>query len=204
MKRLGLSVLCAALVLAMAGASRAATVTLTSNIAADDEFDFYVSSNDAVAGTYIGSGSGWPLTFNFSTPLTSGNTYYLHVKAWDVGFAIAAFLGDFSLSGTSLEFSNGSQNLLTNTTNWQVSATGFGVGYTTPTVAQGTNGVGPWGFHAGIAAGAEWIWTNNGFDLGTRYFSTPIRPSPVPLPAAFPAGLAVLGTAGLLRRTRRA
>jgi MSHA biogenesis protein MshQ len=134
------------LLLAIAGAvcqSIHATV-LTTSMTVDNEFDIYISTNDNIQGTFFGSNNNWPTVTTHNTSLTPNVVNYIHVVGRDAG-GIEMFLGQFTLSDTNFQFSNGTQTLLTNATNWQVSNTGFGSGYVTPH-DYGLNGVGPWGF----------------------------------------------------------
>jgi hypothetical protein len=178
---------------------------LTANLTADNSFDFYISTSDSTLGTLIGSGNDWGTTFSFSPTLADGSSYYLHVAGNNSG-GPGAFIGDFSLSG-AFKFTNGTQSLLSNTTDWSVSPTGFGSGYVTPT-DYGANGVVPWGTRSGISSSAHWIWVANS-QAAVAYFSTPIiaTASSAPEPATLAATFVGLGlTAGVvaIRRRRRA
>src|SRR4051812_37986491 len=112
----------------------------------DNAFTTYLSTSDTVQGTQIGFGNSWPSLQNFSSLLTPGVTNFLHIVAQDFG-APAMFIGDFTLSDAGFQFSNGTQHLLTNTTNWGFSNTGFTGSYSTP-LDEGPNGTGPWGSFA--------------------------------------------------------
>lgn len=166
-------VICLALV-----ASCVSATNITANMTVDDAFVAYISTDDTLTGAQIGSGTSWPTTVNFSMALTPGVTNYLHIVATDY-VAPAMFIGDFTLSDTGFSFSNGTQFLVTNTTNWGVSATGFGGGYSTP-VDEGGQGTSPWGSFASIDASARFIWSEIP-PCGdcTRYFSTTITPNAI-------------------------
>lgn len=187
--------------IAILGASALASADqITGNLTVDDGFTAYLSTSDSTAGTVIGTGNFWGTTWSLTpTILTPGQTYYLHIDASN-GSGAAGFIGDFSLSGTDFEFANGSQNLLTETTDWLVSDSGFGSGYYTPT-DEGANGVSPWGTRPGISGSADWLWGSSVQDGQHEYFSTEITPltSSVPTPAAFPAASLLLVGLGYIR-----
>ncbi|MEK6792072.1 MAG: PEP-CTERM sorting domain-containing protein, partial [Deltaproteobacteria bacterium] len=182
--------------------------TLSSNMTADDAFELYISTNANVAGTLIGTGNWWPTTYSFNAALTPGVTNYIHVKAWDVYGYISSFIGDFSLSDTAFTFSNGTQTLGTNTSNWGVNTVGFGNPYSAP-LDYGLNGVGPWGFIPGIGIGpsAHFIWEPSG-GLGVAYFATSIIPTQaVPEPSTLlllGSGMAGLSLVIRLRKSHKA
>lgn len=166
----------------LVGGTAGHATSITANITTDDAFDLYVSTNDSVAGTYVGSGAGWNTTFTYNFNLTSNVTNYIHVYGYDIGQYIASFIGDFNLSDTSFKFANGSQYLVTDTANWQVYSGGFG-GTPGVVTSQGANGVGPWFPLPSIGSNAEWIWTHNGaWTDSPRYFSTAVNPV-VPVPS---------------------
>jgi MSHA biogenesis protein MshQ len=150
------------------------------NLNVDNQFEAYISTDDSVQGTLIGSGTNWPTTEMLSAYLTPGQDYYLHIKATDVG-GVAGFLGDFELSGTDHRFSNGLTTLDTNTSDWVVSTTGWG-NYQ-PVTAYGTNvdSPSPWGRINGVSLSAQWIWSSNNDADNVTYFSTKIA-EPVTTP----------------------
>lgn len=182
-------------------AGGASATTLTGAVNMDDRFAAYLSTDDAQVGTQIGSGWGWEVTFGFSAQLDPGKAYYLHVFGEDVGGMISGFLGAFSLSDTGYSFVNGTQSLLTNSSDWKVSATGFGTNYVAP-VSQGDNGVWPWGTRQGVPSEADWIWTGPRGTLKNAYFSTAIvaNVSPVPEPMAAVLLASGLGVLALRRK----
>jgi hypothetical protein len=192
----------AALVATGLAASAQAT-TLTSNLAVDNGYVVYLSTDDAVQGVSFGSGNNWSTTFTDTTTLLAGQTYYLHIYGYDVG-GIAGLLGSFSLSGTDHKFENGLTALNTGTTGWHANTTGFGGAMSTPSVVYGNNGVGPWGTRPNIASGATWIWSGDADANDTAYFSTKITAA-VPEPETYAlmlAGLGVLGAVARRRKTR--
>jgi hypothetical protein len=122
-----------------------------------------------VLGTLVASGNSWPATFSLSSALTAGTTNYPHVEAINYG-GPAMFIGDFTLSDTGFKFANGSQTLLTDTTDWSGS---YNNGNSDPTQQQpwiqptggvtrfGTNGVGSWGTVSDIKGSAQVIWPDD-------------------------------------------
>lgn len=176
---------------------------LTSNINMDNSFVVYVSTDNSTAGTSFGSGNNWPSTITDSTTLTTGVDYYLHVLGNDAG-GIAGFLGEFSLSGADHVFSNSTTSLLTNTTDWVASLSGFDGTYSTTMTDLGANGVSPWGTIGAVDSSARWIWAGDANTVNVAYFSASITAVPqaattsVPEPgtiALFGLGLAGLGFA---------
>jgi MSHA biogenesis protein MshQ len=145
----------------------------------DNAFSAYISTDDAVQGTLIGSGTNWPTTIDISTTLTPGQTYYLHIYATDAG-GVAGFLGNFELTGSDHTFSNGLNSLNTNTSDWRVSTSGWS-NYQAAS-GYGTNGVSPWGTQSAVNSNAVWIWSANNDSDNVNYFSTTISAVLPPIP----------------------
>ena len=180
--------------LVMAGFAQA--TTLTFEAVADDTFTAYISTDDTVLGTQFLSQVGtWQNGGGVgSIGLTAGVTNYLHVIAMDQFGAPSMLIGEASLDDGLFEFGNSSQTLLTNTTEWNLSLTGFGVNYFTPSDL-GQNGTGPWGIQSNIDINARRLWSQQ--TGGEHYFSVAINPVPEPI------SLIGLGAFGLLLRRKK-
>ena len=152
------------------------TSGLSGNLAVDNTFEAYISTDDSVQGDFLSSGNRWQTTYTLLSQLTPGQDYYLHIKATNTG-GPSGFLGDFEITGTEHTFSNGLTALKTNTTDWVVSTSGWN-NYQTPT-SYGANGSVTWSARAGIDRSAEWIWSSNNQADNTTYFSTHIIVPPI-------------------------
>jgi hypothetical protein len=171
--------------------SLSSATSITATMTADDTFQLLLSTNDAVAGVPICTDPDnyWPTVVTCTPAALAPNiTYYLHIIASDLYGTPSMVIGTFGLTDAAFQFSNGTQTLNTNATNWVVRLTGFGGANVTP-VDIGPNGTGPWGSQAGVSPSARFIWdTAGGCNQCTRYFSTTItsnQPSAVPEPGSF-------------------
>jgi len=184
------------------GLSQVNAATLSGNLTVDDAFTAYISTSDSVLGSLLtSSGSSlWGTAQSFSTTLAPGTNYFLHIEATDLYGPPSAFLGSFGLTGTEFKFANGTQSLVSNATDWRVSASGFGSSYNTP-YSYGGNGIGPWGTMGTIDSNAEWIWTGPSGTVGTAYFSTAVVA--VPEAETYAMMLAGLGLMGFMVRRRK-
>lgn len=186
--------------LMMAAASSSAAV-LTSSMSVDNTYRVYISTSNNVQGTLFGSGADWMTTFTNSTSLVARTDYFLHVYAHDTG-GVAGFLGDFSLTGGGHKFSNGRNNLTTNTTDWMGNTTGFASTYGA-VGGHGRDGVSPWGYRPGIADSATWIWVGDRETVNDAYFTTKITAVPEPTTVAM-LGLGLLALGAARRRSEKA
>ena len=179
--------LAAVMAIALLGASPfAVAATLGGTVTADNAIFVYLSTSTSTLGTLIAQDSSWQTPVSFSNvAIAPGSIYYLNIEAINSGSS-AGFLGQFALSGTGYAFSNGSQSLLTDTTDWHGgynnnyggTASGSGTSTTYSYVAQswvtptggitsaGSNDSPPWnayfnGLAPGIAAAADWIWPSD-------------------------------------------
>ena len=117
----------------VAATASALATDLNVTMTVDNYFTAYISTDDTVAGTPFLSSDNWQVPVSGSYTFPGAGTYYLHVAAGDQG-GPRAFLGDFALTDAFGAFENGGQYLLTGTSNWLVSSTGFGADYSAPIV----------------------------------------------------------------------
>lgn len=181
MRRINAIVLAA---LASGGVASGQFVTLNATMTVDNLFSASVSSSATSQGAVFLSGANWPTTFVGSTMISVPGVYYLHVVGQDQG-GPEMFIGEFSLvgsggwSGTFL--SNASTSVVTNTSDWVVSSTGFGVSTVAP-ADLGPNGTSPWGNFGAISSSARFIWHPSASDFA--YFTAAIEVIPAPGSAA--------------------
>jgi MSHA biogenesis protein MshQ len=147
------------------------TGQLTGKLNVDDAFSVYLSTDDGSQGVLLGSGNDWSITESIASNLTQGQDYYLHIHATDLSL-VAGFLGEFTLTGHTHQFENGGMSLLTDTSNWRVSTSGWS-NYQ-PASDYGQNSVGPWGAQSGVDSNARWIWSSDNNSDNTNYFTTKI------------------------------
>jgi uncharacterized protein (TIGR03382 family) len=172
-----------------------AQVTLNASMSVDNLFTASISDNPLTAGTPFLSGANWQLVSSGTFVFPGPGTYFLQVQATDQG-PPAMFIGQFSLTGDpGATFSNGTASLLTETTDWVVSNTGFGVNTVAPQDL-GPNGMGPWGHFPEFDNAAQYLWAP--VYTPTVFFTSVI--TIVPAPAS--AGFIGLGALALVRRRR--
>lgn len=102
-------------------------VKLDYRIMVYDTFKFYISESDTEVGELILDGSEHIKDYTGNTFLKPGKTYYLHIYAQIQGVT-PHFAGRFNLTGSGLKFSNNSNELLTNPTDFRAYSNGVGNG----------------------------------------------------------------------------
>jgi hypothetical protein len=141
------------------------TALLSGFQTADNGLFAYISTDDSVRGTLVASTNNWGQTASFSTAvLTPGVVNYLHIEMVNYG-GPGGLIGSYTLSGGNATFANGSQTLVTNTTDWRSIVQSQDPSFTekpwiTPTnipVVEGLNGISPWGQRTNISSTAPWI-----------------------------------------------
>jgi len=100
-------------------------VNLDYQILVYDRFKFYISESENETGKLIADGGVERGICKGSTTLDPGKTYYLHIAA-DIQGMSPGFAGKFVLNDNQLKFSNNSNELLTNPTDFRVWHDGFG------------------------------------------------------------------------------
>lgn len=168
-------------------------VDLRARVNVDNAFTAYLSDTAGVQGTAFLTGNSWGTTFDGTIVINAPGTYYLQVLAQDFGLP-EMFMGLFELNDASATFSNGTQSLFTETTDWVVSSTGFAGPFVTP-ADLGPNGAGPWGNFSYAGPGAHFIWHPQA--VTPVYFQTVITVVPAPASIVMLGGV---GLAGLRRR----
>lgn len=102
-------------------------VKLDYRIMVYDTFKFYISESDTEVGELILDGSEHVKDYTGNTFLKPGKTYYLHIYVQIQGIT-PHFAGRFNLTGSGLKFSNNSNELLTNPTDFRAYSNGVGIG----------------------------------------------------------------------------
>jgi hypothetical protein len=178
----------------------AGATNITGNIAVDNVWSVYLSTDDSVQGTLIASGGNWGTPTSINAALTPGVTNFLHIVGQNQG-GPSMLIADLGLSDGGFLFANGTGSLLSNAADWQGNLTGFGSFNVTPQDL-GPDGTSPWGNFAAIDDSARFIWIDTVNDsLTPNYFTVAIRPVPEPGTMAV---LALGGAILLRRRVRKA
>tara|TARA_B110000037_G_C17027987_1_gene468227 strand:- start:279 stop:947 length:669 start_codon:yes stop_codon:yes gene_type:complete len=196
--------------------------TLNYNISGDNSIEAYLSTDGTTFGSAFASSNTWWNTESGNTTVQNGQDYFLLIKVVDDNAEERdpqAFAGDFALTGNH-QFSNGTQSLFTNLTDWGVNNTGFGDPYHNP-YSLGSNGeVGlvPWSTYKfsvsgtytmeNIDSSAHWIWNTERSDQGynsdnTAYFMTRITSVPDGGSTLAFLALSISGLSFLGRRYRK-
>ncbi len=174
----------------------AQATTLTAVLTCDDDYEAYISTNDSVQGTLFMENFGiWNSIETGSTALTAGVENYLHIRARNNG-GNQMIIGQLTLSDADFSFDNNTQFNVSNTTDWRLSRTGWGLNNLTA-IDLGPDGTSPWGNQAGIDNSARFIWSETPFNTDDHYWS--IRLTPVPEPATMSV-LALAAVAAIRRR----
>ena len=200
-------------------AAQAQATVLSGTLTTDNGFFAYLSTSDSTLGSdFLASSTYWPTAVSFSKVLPAAPVLYLHIEGIQTGI-VEMITGQFSLSGTKYEFANGTQSLLTNTTDWKGSYVNGSKTFTiqpwvTPTGAVlsyglNVNSTPLWHHIAGISSAAEDIWPvdNAGCQKCTVDISTPIYLTPLPEPAEWAmiiTGLGMVGATARFGRRRQA
>lgn len=184
-----------------AKAAFATDVNFTS--AVDDFLTFYISTDDALTGTEIGTKSFGPVG-TITGSLTPSVTNYLHVLAQNNPGGSGAFAGEFSLSDEGFQFANGTQFLSSKPSTLQASNTGFGADYFTPsnygTVSSHNSSVFTALFNQPNST--EILWGKTDSDT-TVYFSVAVFAAALLEPETYALMLAGLGLVGAFARRRQ-
>lgn len=219
MKNLTIAGAVAALGLLAAVPAQATSLT-ADQVTADNIFTAYVATQaDNSDGVLVaGPDSDWTTFAGFSTSLTAGVTNYLNIAVQNIpngqsftGGNPGALIGRFLLDDDNFAFANGLQELLTDTENWVVSDTGFGVDPETPVSVGVNDGSFIWNTNANggnpftqVPEAAQFIWSDNQCTDCTVYFTAAISPADTPEPGSFAILCAGLLGMGVVVRQRRA
>lgn len=177
-----------------------ATPSVSFILGADDYADIFISTDDTQQGSLIGSTSFFSgLLQTITGNLTPGVNNYIHILVQNYG-GPDGISGEFSLSGSGFEFSNGTQFLSTTPSTVDLSATGFGVDY------QIATSFGPlinFGSYYSDQYAFPLITESISGVGGPSYFSIPVYAvTAVPEPENFSMLLAGLGLLGAVARRR--
>lgn len=102
-------------------------VRLDYDVLAYNKLDIYISESEEQVGTAILKDNTGVTRYTRSTYLDPGKTYYIHIAARGIGYN-PNFAGVFKLNGSKLKFSNNSNELVTNPTDFRAykDSDGFG------------------------------------------------------------------------------
>ena len=181
------------------GYDRLAYAPLSGLVTADNRYELFLSTDDAVTGASIFRGDDrWESAETIGLLIPTGQQFYLHVMATNTdppGWG--GFIAHLELPENYIFVETGTNILETSDLLWLVNNTGFGDPMV-PAVSLGGYGVGPWGQNCNpdFPASAQWIWLGQSVPDAVLYFSVPITVKMIPEPAScllLAAGILGLG-----------
>lgn len=156
-------------------ANSVSATTLTATIAAEGDFEAYVSVSGVDAGTlFLDSNQAETSPGVGTFELAEGVLQYLHIKVKAGSVNPSNLIGTFTLSDIGFTFPNLLETVSTDLTYWIVSRTGFGTNLEFLSDL-GANGSAPWGSQTGIGSKARYIWSDT--DSGDHYFTLALHPT---------------------------
>ncbi len=198
-------------------------IPVEATITADNHYALYYGNQTGSSITYVGrneigpdgssGGYNWSQAETNRFEMAAGD--YIYVAAWSDGQVAQGLLGQFVLSGLNT-------TILTNTSDWEVFATGIEKDdySAAPTIADlgsqistaswntisdhSNHGSAPWGIISDISSQADWIWGGSligGSNYG-EYLIFRTQVAQTPVPGAVLLGSMGIGFAGWLLRRR--
>ncbi len=177
----------------------AQATTLTAVLTCDNDYEAYISTDDNVEGTLFMENLGaWNSVETGSTSLTAGVENYLHIRARNTG-GPQMIIGQLTLSDADFAFDDNTQFNVSNTGDWRLSRTGWGLNNLTA-IDFGPDGTSPWGNQVGIDNSARFIWSETAVNTDEHYWSIRLTPA-VPEPATM--SILALGAVAAIRRRKQ-